>query len=75
MDPHRPRPLLVRGPGVPSDLLLPIHLRSGNVDIRLLSVLANIVAPTDVTVQELRIETFFPADEESERVLDSPGAL
>jgi hypothetical protein len=71
---YGPVPPLIRGAGVPPDLLLPIHLRSGQVDIRLLSVLATIVAPTDVTVQELRIETFFPADAESVEVLREVGA-
>ncbi len=71
---YGPVPPLIRGAGVPPDLLLPIHLRSGQVDIRLLSILATIVAPTDVTVQELRIETFFPADAESVEVLREVGA-
>lgn len=52
----------------PGDLLLPIHIRKGPLDLRLLSTIMTLGTPHDVTLQELRIETFFPADDESERV-------
>ena len=51
----------------PSDLLLPIHIRKGDLDLRLFSAIMTLCRPQDVTLQELRIETFFPADQESER--------
>jgi hypothetical protein len=51
----------------PSDLLLPIHLRTGDLDLRLFSAIMTLCRPQDVTLQELRIETFFPADQDSER--------
>jgi hypothetical protein len=51
----------------PSDLLLPIHIRMGDVDLRLFSAVMTLCRPQDVTLQELRIETFFPADQDSER--------
>jgi transcriptional regulator with XRE-family HTH domain len=51
----------------PTDLLLPIHIRMGDLDLRLFSTIMTLGTPQDVTLQELRIETFFPADEESER--------
>jgi transcriptional regulator with XRE-family HTH domain len=49
------------------DLLLPIHIRMGNLDLRLFSTIMTLGTPHDVTLQELRIETFFPADQNSER--------
>jgi transcriptional regulator with XRE-family HTH domain len=51
----------------PGDLLLPIHIRKGDLDLRLFSAIMTLCRPQDVTLQELRIETFFPADQESER--------
>jgi transcriptional regulator with XRE-family HTH domain len=49
------------------DLLLPIHIRKGDLELRMFSTIMTLGTPQDVTLQELRIETFFPADEASER--------
>lgn len=51
----------------PGDLLLPIHIRMGDLDLRMFSTVMTLCTPRDVTLQELRIETFFPADKDSER--------
>ena len=51
----------------PGDLLLPVHIRKDGIDLRLFSAIMTLGTPRDVTLQELRIETFFPADEASER--------
>jgi transcriptional regulator with XRE-family HTH domain len=51
----------------PGDLLLPFHIRMGDLDLRLFSTIMTLGTPQDVTLQELRIETFFPADRDSER--------
>ena len=51
----------------PGDLLLPIHIRKGDLDLRLFSTVMTLCRPGDITLQELRIETFFPADQNSER--------
>ena len=48
------------------DLLLPIHLRMGDLDLRLFSTIMTLCRPQDITLQELRIETWFPADPSSE---------
>lgn len=48
------------------DLLIPVHVRLGGVDLRFLSVVTTVGAPQDITLQELSIETFFPADEQTE---------
>jgi hypothetical protein len=37
--------------------------------LRLFSTIMTLGTPQDVTLQELRIETFFPADTESEAAL------
>jgi transcriptional regulator with XRE-family HTH domain len=49
-----------------NELLLPVHLKAPGLEIRLFSAIMTLGTPQDVTLQELRIETFFPADEESE---------
>lgn len=41
-------------------------LRMGDLDLRLLSTIMTLCRPQDVRLQELRVETWFPADRESE---------
>ena len=55
----------------PGDLLLPIHLPMGDLDLRLFSTIMILCRPQDVTLQELRIETWFPADRDSQICLAS----
>ena len=50
----------------PADLLLPIHVRIRDADLRLFSTIMTLGTPQDITLQELRVETFFPADSASE---------
>jgi transcriptional regulator with XRE-family HTH domain len=49
----------------PTDLLLPVQIQTDNGDVRVFSAIMTLGTAQDVTLQELRIETFFPADEES----------
>jgi len=69
----------LRGYGVPglarpadsplkaTDLLLPIHIRRDDLVLRLFSTIMTLGTPQDVTLQELRVETFFPSDAASEQ--------
>ena len=41
---------------------IPLHLRKGDVDVRFLTTITTLGTPLDVTAQELRIESYFPAD-------------
>lgn len=50
---------------------LPVHLRKDGTDLRLLSFLMTVAAPREVGLQEIRMETFLPADEESVELLES----
>jgi MmyB-like transcription regulator ligand binding domain len=43
--------------------VLPMHFRKGEVSLRLFTTIATLGTPQDVTLQELRIECFFPMDE------------
>ena len=49
-----------------ADLLLPLHLRVNGLELRMFSTIMTLGTPRDVTLQELRVETFFPADAGSE---------
>ncbi len=47
--------------------LLPIHLRKADVSLRLFTTIATLGTPQDITVQEIRVESFFPMDEPTVR--------
>lgn len=54
-----------------SDLLVPFHYRIGAVELRLFSTIATIGEAHDITLEELRLETFFAADAQTEELLRS----
>jgi transcriptional regulator with XRE-family HTH domain len=45
--------------------VLPVHFRRGETSLRLFTTIATLGTPRDVTLQEVRIECFFPMDEAS----------
>jgi transcriptional regulator with XRE-family HTH domain len=51
----------VEVPG-PGDVVVPLRLRHGERELSFLSIMASFGTPLDVTVAELAIESFFPAD-------------
>ncbi|HEX8796143.1 MAG TPA: helix-turn-helix domain-containing protein [Polyangiaceae bacterium] len=51
-------------------VLYPIRFRRGELALNLFTTIATLGTPVDVTLQELRVEMFFPADEHSKRVLE-----
>jgi hypothetical protein len=68
---------LLRHPGVPerwsiADLtaapspVLPVEFQIGEITMRYFSTVTTLGTPRDITLQELRIECFFPADRETE---------
>jgi transcriptional regulator with XRE-family HTH domain len=58
----------VEVPG-PGEVVVPLRLRHGGRELSLLSIMASFGTPLDVTVAELAIESFFPADPETGRIL------
>ena len=48
--------------------LIPLELRLGSRTLRLITTITTLGSPLDVTLQELRIEAYHPADEQSVRV-------
>lgn len=51
-----------------AELLVPIHIKKGDLELRLFCTYLTFGTPQDLTLQELRIETLFPADDGSTRV-------
>lgn len=56
-------------PGPESDLVAPMLLDTGFGRLRLVYAVTVFGSPRDVTLDEIAIETFFPADEHTRRVL------
>jgi transcriptional regulator with XRE-family HTH domain len=52
-------------PDVPDGPVLPMHFQKGSTRLRLFTTIATLGIPQDVTLQELRIESFFPMDDET----------
>ena len=62
-DPHATRARSVAGP------VLPLHFKTGDLELRMFSTITTVGAPGDITLQGLRIEGFVPADDGSDAVL------
>jgi transcriptional regulator with XRE-family HTH domain len=45
--------------------ILPMHFEKGHTRLRLFTTIATLGTPQDITLQELRIESFFPMDDET----------
>jgi transcriptional regulator with XRE-family HTH domain len=59
-----------------AQLMLPLHLGHPQFgDLRFYSTITHFGAAFDVTLDELSIESFLPADEHTRRVLDQPTAV
>jgi transcriptional regulator with XRE-family HTH domain len=59
----------------PTDPMLALELRVGDGQIRLFSTFATFGTPQDVTLQELRIDMSFPADEPTRRWLVAAAGI
>ncbi len=56
-------------PEAPAPLVVTVDLQLGDQRARLLSTIATLGTAQDITLRELRIESFHPADRDSERLL------
>ena len=54
-----------RGPDPP---VLPMHFEKAQTKLRLFTTIATLGTPQDITLQELRIQSFFPMDSETRDV-------
>ena len=48
--------------------ILPIHFRRGETSLHLFTTIATLGTPRDITLEEVRIECFFPMDDATEAV-------
>lgn len=55
----------------PSDIVIPLRIRHGDGELAFLSTVATFGTPLDITVAELAIESFYPADIHTATVLTS----
>ncbi|MBR0796156.1 helix-turn-helix domain-containing protein [Bradyrhizobium jicamae] len=55
--------------------VLPMLFRKGDVHLQLFTTIATLGIPQDITLQELRIESFFPMDEETSRIFRGWAAM
>jgi hypothetical protein len=53
---------------------LTVHLRRNGIEARLFTTIATIGTPIDATAEEIRIETYFPADEATHSLVRSLAA-
>jgi MmyB-like transcription regulator ligand binding domain len=56
-------------PGAQHAMILPLRIRLGDLKARLISTMTTLGTAQDVTLQELRVESFYPADAETEQLL------
>ena len=63
-----PGGLRPRRPG-PTDVVVPLRYRTAQAELSFLSITAVIGTPMDVTVEELAIESFYPADPQTAKAL------
>ena len=55
------------------ELVIPLRIRDGDRELAFLSTIATFGTPVDVTVAELMVESFFPADEATARAFPTSG--
>ncbi len=58
-----PTPAARADPPPATDVVVPLRYRDGDRELSFLSMTAVVGTPMDVTVSELAIESFYPADE------------
>jgi hypothetical protein len=58
----------------PQDVIIPIAVRLGDQTLRFFSTISTLGSPHDITLQELRIEAFHPADEVTADIARSVAA-
>jgi transcriptional regulator with XRE-family HTH domain len=56
-----------------TDVVVPLRLRVGTTELSFLSMVSTFGTPVDITLAELSIESFFPADPETTAFLQSAG--
>jgi hypothetical protein len=58
-----------------TDVVVPLRYRAGDTELSFLSLTAVVGTPLDITVSELAIESFYPADETTAAALNPRSSL
>lgn len=66
--PDLPRPMVPGGAALGP--FLTVHMRRNGIEARLFTTIATIGTAIDATAEELRLETYFPADEATKKLID-----
>ena len=61
-------------PPHPTDVVVPLRYRAGGQELSFFSITTVIGTPMDITVEELAIESFYPADQATAAALRSAPA-
>ena len=64
--PDMPQRYAEPSPAHASQVMVEVQIRHEGVELRLFTMIASLGTPVDITAQELRIESYFPADERTE---------
>lgn len=64
-----PPTTLVSAPTNEPTLLVPLRLRVPDGELSMFTMLTTFGTPQDITLDELAVELFFPADDETDRML------
>jgi len=54
-----------------AEVCLPLHLERDGLELRLFTTITTLGTPVDASAQELRIESYYPADDATERWLEA----
>jgi MmyB-like transcription regulator ligand binding domain len=52
-------------------LLLTVHLKHKDLELQFFSTIATLGTPYDITLQELRVESLFPADDATSNIVSA----
>ncbi|WP_234380324.1 hypothetical protein [Streptomyces sp. CMB-StM0423] len=61
------------GPAVASDVVIPVILRVAGRELRLFSTITTCGTPVDITLAEVAIESYHPADAGTAAHFEGPG--
>jgi transcriptional regulator with XRE-family HTH domain len=68
-----PEPGETPGPRLEPDVLLPMIIRAGARELRLFSTITTFGTPMDLTLDEIAIESYYPADAQTAAYFTEPG--
>ncbi|MEU8346984.1 Transcriptional regulator, contains XRE-family HTH domain [Actinomadura meyerae] len=62
------------GPSADADVVIPMIIRIGGREVRLFSTITTFGTPMDITLDEIAVESYYPADADSAAYFTAPAA-